>query len=486
MSVVKKAVGGLGDILGKASPLVGMLPGGNWINMATNAMGRLNDGSQTIGGSGIFSNLPMPQIGNPSGGGGFFGGLGSALGSIFGNTNRLGQMAGYGGLGLLGGMLANKLGVLDPRVVKDPRNQATDWFSNQIRGGQDVGSLLAGMGTLPGFQGPWTAGTDPNQAQAIEGMGGIFNQFMNGGMQQGQDILGMLGQRAGAGFALPPELQAAMSGATTGNSFLQNLAGGFNPGGQDMIGQAGNWLGQQMNNGTIQNLLQGGQTADIGQIGAALDAARRPGLNRDIRDLREQFSFNGLRRGTDIQNAVAARQAESESGMMGQLAGMLPQLTGQSNQTSLGTLNAVANLAGTQGQLGQMLGNLGLGAGNLQLGAAQGLNQSGLGVADLMGNLFNNQQGNSLQALLGMPGAFQGLSQLPGQMANQLFGMGTVLQNQAQQGIQNQIGGFNQQQSMIPGLLAFLGGTPQQQVTPSLLSQLGQLGLGYGAIRQGK
>jgi hypothetical protein len=461
----------------------------------------------------VFFNSNQAQ-GGQSGLGGFLSGLMGSLPS----SNTLGQMAGYGGMGLLGGLLASKTGLMDPRVVNDPRNQATDWFSKMLQGGGNVGQMLGGQGMLPGYQGPWSAGADAGQQQAMGAMSDIFGQFMNGGQQQGQDILSQLGQRAGANFALPPELQAAMGGMTAGNPFLTQLAGGQQnpfmsalagvgngqPMGTDMIGGAGQWLQQQMGNGTIQNLLQGGQTADIGGIAAALDAARRPGLNRDIANLRENFSFNGLRRGTDIQNAVAARQAESESGMMGQLAQMMPQLTGQSNQTSLGTLNAISNLAGTQGQLGQMLGNLGLGQGQLaaqglqgagslfnqglgiQSGAAEALNSGGLGAFGALGNLFNNQQGNSLQALLAMPGAFQGLSQLPGQMASQLFGMGTTLQNNSQQGIQNQIAGFNQQQSLIPLLMQFLSGTPQQQVTPSMLAQLGQLGLGAASVRQGK
>jgi hypothetical protein len=92
--------------------------------------------------------------------------------------------------------------------------------------------------------------------------------------------------------------------------------------------------------------------------------------------------------------------------------------------------------------------------------------------ASLLSQLFGNQQNNALQAALGLPGAFSGLSQLPGNLAQQLSTIGQTGFNQQQQNIQNQFSSFTQQQSLIPQLLSFLGGTGPQQYGPSPFQSL--------------
>lgn len=721
MSGAVKAVGkGLSGVANFASPFASFLPGGSFLTQGAGLLGN------ALGGGGGMPAAP----GAPAAGGG-------GILDWFKNPQNLALLGG-GAAALFG---ANKMGAFNPQVVTDPRNQATSAFAQLLQsqlgqGTGGIGSRLAGLGTIPGYQGPFFAGATGGQQTDLQMVQDALARYTGG--NQGQDILSQImgTAQSGGGLNLPPEIAALLGGGggqsilqglgqgsdpvsqmlmalsgqqgagygqaqsllgnqgNTGASMLASLFGGGSPeqamlqqlaggannpfisqlarsgqggiaglqqllnfggqnnpalqalmgfdastperqlllgaggqdvtgGGQDIIRQASQYLMNLPNNADVNQLLAGGQGVDINQIASMLDTARQPGLNRDLANLREQFSFNGLRNSTDLESGASKLMSDSQAALTGQLASIMPQLAGQRSQTSLGALGALGNLGQTLGGLGQAVGNLGLGqqqnvlgafgqagqlgqggnaqllqailgggnliqggagqnlqallgAGNLQLGqkgvaqsglqgaagattaqqqlinsilgqsgqlglqsqgqninigqilgqlgtsetgqqrdlagllaqlgvtqqgqqqsALQSLLQSQLGAgtalqqggtqqADILTRLFSGQQGNALQALLAAPGATSMFAQLPGQLGQQAFTMEDIIRQASQQGIQNQIGSFNQQQSLLPSLLAFLSGTPQQQVSDSMFSQLGGLAAAGAGLKASK
>jgi hypothetical protein len=542
MSGAIKAVGsGIGNLAGGisryASPLINMVPGGNYLNAGLGILGQ-------AGGGGAPTAPP--------------GSTGGSFLDWFKNPQNLALL----GLGAGGAYAASKMGALDPRVVTDPRNTATGDLSKLLSGalGGNLGQIFQ-SGMLPGYTGQFGAGTTSGQQSDIDIVQQALQKFASG--DQGQGALQGLNQFAQGGFNVPPEIMSLFGGGG-GQNILQGIGGGSDPvsqmlmqlsgtgnpaidqllnfqsnsperqlllqaGGQNVIGQGQGLLGQagQLLNsgqglGAISSLLGGGAGTDINQVAAMLDQARQPALQRDLGNLREQFSFNGLRNSTDLNQGAATLLGNSQAALTGQLANLMPQLAGLQSQNQLGGLSALTSLAGTQGNLGQMAGNLGLGqqqnvlsafgqagqlgqggmgqqlqallgGGNLlqgqtgqqgnilqsllgtQLGAGQALQTGGTNQADILSRLFSGQQSNQLQALLGQPGAISMLSQLPGVLGQNAFNLAQGGQNNADTIIQRMIANSTQQQSLMPQILQFLGGTPQQQVGDSLFSQLGGL-----------
>jgi len=408
-------------------------------------------------------------------------------------------LLGLGGAGVAGVVGS---GALDPRVVADPRNATDNTFNTMLQNALKTGNIgqILSSGQMPTYGGPFAA--DPNAAQtgSMGGLQDIINQLTGG--SQGQDILGTLTgmSQQGNQLNLPPEIMALLSAGGQGNSILQGIGQGTDPisqllqsigggptqQGQGMIGQGADLLGQLSNSPQIMQLLSGGQGADINQIGQMLTDASAPGLSDNIQNLREQFSFNGLRNSTDLNQGVSNLMARNQSGIQGALASIIPQLTSGANTTALGAGNLLSQIGGTYGNLGQMTGNLGLGGQGQQVsalsqllqsqgGAGTALNQGGNQQLDILSQLFGGQQQRALGAATAAPGAYTNIMSLLPQLLQQQFGQGQTLQQDQQAGIQNQIGAFNQGNSLIPMLLQYLQSTPQQQVGPSLLSQLGGL-----------
>lgn len=205
--------------------------------------------------------------------------------------------------------------------------------------------------------------------------------------------------------------RSSLPGVDALQNFTPNISERFglnNVAGQDVIGQALSPLHQAQgllssysSLPAVQSLLNGGG-GDIGQIYQALDAQRRQSLGTDIRDLREQFSGQGLRYGTDLANAITTRQGQSEQNLNATVAQLIPQLLGSQTQSRSAGLNFLA-------QIPQLLTSVGGTTGNLGLGQQQNT-ISGLGTAGQLG------LGASGQSLSGMQSAIQSI--LSGQGLN--------------------------------------------------------------------
>lgn len=150
----------------------------------------------------------------------------------------------------------------------------------------------------------------------------------------------------------------------------------------------------------VSSLLSG-NGADIGQVFQALDAQRRQALGTDIRDLREQYSGVGLRYGSDLSQAIATRQGQSEQNLNATMAQLIPSLLSSSNQSQSIGLNFLAQLPQLLTQVGGTTGNLNLGqqqntisslgqAGNLGLGS------SGLTLQGMQSAISSILQGQGL------------------------------------------------------------------------------------------
>lgn len=577
-SVVKKVGSGIAGAVG------GAMSGGPW-GALTGGLGGLfggGGGDQTanVMGSPDMTNI-LGSLGvmNPNaqqgGGGGFMDWL-KKNGNTIGNAGLLGAtMLGKGNP--LSGLQSALGGLINPRAINDPRVNATNDFSSLLSGamagGGNIGEMLAKLGMGPAYGGQLNAGATQGQTDALGSANSALAQWFGGGA--GAGAMDNLNSIAGSGNSLnlPPEIAAMLGSGSQGGSLmdqiqsmiggnqnqsiqsllglgggtpeqtmLQQLAGsGNNPfiqqlaslGGQQGGGAGGNALAQLFSSPQAAGLLGGGQGSDLQSIGSAIQAASQPGLDRNVRDLREQFSFNGLRNSTDLNAGVAQLMSENQSGLQGILAQIAPQIAQNQNQTSLGALNSLSGIGGQLGQLDQsslasriaamtgasgaqntQLGTLGgiLGqAGNLGLGGQQNqisaTGQSGqlqnqqlqtmlqgliggqgaqTGQADILARLFGGQQQNATQAALAQPGATNMMAQLPQLLAQMNLGMNTGMQNQGQNDLTRQYQAWQAQQSLTPQLLQFLQSAGAQQFSPSLLNTGMNLGLGGAAIKQTK
>lgn len=359
------------------------------------------------------------------------------------------------------------------------------------------------------------------------------------GNPQGMDILAML---AGGGGPGQQNLQMG-TGPNGANSLLAQLAQGGGPNFAALQGMLGQGMGTSpldqianaapgITSAASQQLLQmaqGGGAPDFQSAFSAIDNARRAGLDRDVRDLREQFSYGGNRFSSDLANAIGTRQSESEATSLGQMAQLALQSAGQIGQNRLGAGQSLAqlglgsaqgfsdatlqqrqqNLSGA-GQLGQLqlgqFGQVGNILGMLQQGQGQDLNrllqagqfqqglagdaagqmlQGSLGGSNTLAQLFQGQQGRQLQAMMGLPGSFDMLNRLPGDLAQQAFGIGGQAQGLEQAALDRQMQEYMRTYGgLFWPTVNYAAGSPVIQ-QPGMLNQIMGAGTTLGAAALG-
>lgn len=461
-------------------------------------------GMITGGLGGLFGGNSLPGGGSQNAEDGFgFGGGGGFTDWLKNNANTLGNL-GIGGLMLAGG--GNPLsgfqkmmgGIMDPRALNDPRSTAANDLGGMLSGAMQGGSMADFMTKMmgPAYGGQLNAGATQGQTDALGGANSALAQFFGG--DQGMGTMDNMNRIAQGGFQLPPELQAMFGQGGQGDQWaqqIQGLIGQDNPAIANLLGMNNSGpgvaeLSSLFNSGTAGSLMQGGEGNDLNSIGNAIAAAQQPALDRRVRDMREQFSFGGLRDSTDLNAGVGGAIAESQAGLQGMLAQLAPQIANTRNNTALGALQALGGIGGQMGQIntgsqqaaGQLINQQsGQGMNALSnLYGAQGNN------ANALASIFNNQNNNATQAALAQPGAFNMLSMLGQNMANTNFGMNSQMQQQNQGDLTRQYQAWQNQQSMMPNIMQFLGSGGPQQYQQSLLQQLGPMLMGGYAMKQSK
>lgn len=291
-------------------------------------------------------------------------------------------------------------------------------------GGASQNSQLGGLQSLAGGNGDLAKQIqalvqgNPGQGGQLERMMGQYSnsplQSLQGFQAQNPFINALAGSGQGSNPAIsalfgmntqtPEQTMLQQLAASGNNPFISQLAGsGQSAAGQLMGlaqqaqgGQGQNAISSLLGSGSAQQLLSGGQGSDLNSIAAAIQQAAQPGIDRGLRDLREQFSFNGLRKSTDLNSAAGQYLAETQGGLNSQIAQLAPQLAASRNSTSLGALQT---LLGGAGQLGQNEQG-GLAAAIQAITSAGGLSQSGVqGAATAQ-----NQQLGTLGQILGQAG----------------------------------------------------------------------------------
>lgn len=331
--------------------------------------------------------------------------------------------------------------------------------SNTVPGGAmpfDIGQFIQGRLSIPQYGGQFTAPTNALQNTAAAGAGSALSSFFGqqapqpgrpfqppsiqppimGGNAWSPPAAGMM-----SAFGMPPQAQPQPQ--PPGGNFTGPGAGVTM--GSDIISQLfgrGTQTSQTPERSLLDMLGMQGPQANLAAAFQALDAQRRTGLAQDTRDLREQFSFSGNRFGTDLANAIGQRQSQSEQNFLAQAAPLAAQVAPQSFGQQVSAL-------GTAGQLGQ--------------GAGQ----------------------QSLEALLGLPGAFSQTSLLPGQVAGQGFNLGEQLRSIMQGDTAAKQAEFTRTQgALFPTLLQYAAGAPQIY-TPGIGQQLLGTGAGLGGAALG-
>lgn len=441
--------GGQADVLGQMQGLLAkQLNGGTPTDSAISALsGMMGNG----GGMGPEQMLAMLQ--NPQGQ--------QALQGIANGQNPLQQQM----MGMVGQQNPAMAALMQQAGFQPGQLQGLNNFQSNANANPQIAALMQNAGQNPaalqalmGFNPSFQMGGDADAMRQLTGQGPQGLQQLLGMGNFGLDERGQLAQMANV---QTPERQL----------LLQAIQGNPLGGAQQGLDAQNQAVQQLLGSGAMQNLLGGGG-ADPNAIYSALDAQRRTGLGRDVRDLREQFSFAGLRDSTDLQGAVAQRQAESEQGLMAQMAQIMPQLQAQQAQAQAAGLGAGGALAGMLGQGGQAAGQLGLqqqqnvlsalqGAGQLGLSGAQ-LGQQALGQAGQLGLGAGQLQQQALQA------AMQGSLGARGQNAD-ILGQLAGLNMQGQQAQSSQ-----QLQALQAALQGQLGA---QQNAAGALGQAGQLNL---------
>lgn len=484
MGSVAKRVGGV--VKGAVG---GALSGGPW-------------GALTGGLGGLFGGNTLPN-GDESGNGAATGGGSGFWDWIKNNGNTLGNVGLLGATIAGGGNPLSGIGkgfsaLMDPKQLNDPRQQGVNDLSGMLSGAMAGGNFADFVAKMmgPAYGGQLNAGANQGQTDAVGGANSALANFFSG--DQGQGSLANINRIAQGGFNLPPEIAALLGQGGQNDQYaqqIQQLIGTDNPAIANLLnmnnaGPGVAELSQLFNSGQAGALLSGGEGNDLNSIGSAIAQAQQPALDRRIRDMREQFSFNGLRDSTDLNAGVGQAVAESQGNLQGILAQLAPQIANTRNQTALGALQAL-------GGIGGQMGNINTGS---QQAAGQLINQqAGQGISGLsslfnaqgqnagvLASIFNNQNNNATQAALAQPGAFSQIAQLPQLLAQANLGMNTTMQNQQQNDLSRQYQAWQQQQSLMPNLLSILGGTGPQQYNQSLLQQLGpMLMAGYG-MKQAK
>jgi hypothetical protein len=318
-----------------------------------------------------------------------------------------------------------------PDVGVVPEGDPTNISGAPSAGGGGLMSLMQALG----IQGPDIAQppTDMPGGAATTAGGGGLGRFL-------QDILG-IPQYGGQMTAGPNTLQRqglnlagqglSSFSPNTGQNIIQQLlglAGGGGPG-ADFLRTAGTGL---------TNLGMTGATPDVASIFQALDNQRRAGLERDVGDIREQFSFGGNRLSSDLMRAISGRQAESEASFLGEGSRVAAQLAPALFQGKVGALSGA-------GDIGNLLNQLSLGASS------------------------------------SLPGAFQTTSLLPGAVAGQGFNIGEQGRAIEQGGLDRMMQEFlRTQMGLLQPALGYAAGAPLIS-SPGAGSQV----LGAGATALG-
>lgn len=322
-----------------------------------------------------------------------------------------------GGNGLPGGGGGGGVGGFDPGSLPLSGGNAPPAGSVPF----DIGKFIQGRLSIPQYGGPFTAPVNALQSGALGGAGSSLASFF-----------GPRSTTSGYPFASPP-----IGGGGGGGGFPNVTTGAGIGTGNDIISQLlgrGIQTSQTPERSILDILGIQGPQANLASAFSALDAQRRTGLAQDVNNLREQFSFTGNRFGSDLANAIGQRQSASEQNYLANVAPLAAQLAPQMFGQQVSAL-------GTAGQLGGEAGN------------------------------------QSLQALLGLPGAFSTTSMLPGQVAGQGFNLGEQLRQIMQGDTSARQAEFTRTQGgLFPTLLQYAAGAPQIY-TPGI----GQQALGAGA-----
>lgn len=373
--------------------------------------------SNTLTGAGAPGGAPPPSYTPPGGGppgGGSTGGIPG--GGFFGG--------GYHPL------LATDLGtptptnrppVYSPPAVAPPPGGVGPGGGVSPAGGgpMDPGSALlqqifSGL-SIPQYGGPMTAPT---------------NALQQGAMGASQASLAALPGFAQLGKQVATGLRG-VSNAPAAPSFLTQML--TNRPGTDMlrsIGAPGGIESQLANQGNSS----GGDFAGILQ---ALDASRQTSLSNNLRDISERFSTSGLRNSTDLATSLGQTSNQSNQDMLGIAAQLLPQLAGLKTQALTS-------------------------AGQLGLGAGSALQSGDIGASDILGQLYQGQQGRGLSALQSLPGAAQLFASIPQQAATSAYNIGSQNQAQDTAAMQAKLQEFIRSQgALFSPILNFASGAPQ-------------------------
>jgi len=335
------------------------------------------------------------------------------------------------------------LGQIDPVAANDfaflsSLSTAAPWMRDVILNPQSYGvstdhnagdqSFASASSAGPQRAGPVPPGADNPYGFNMNGIsGGPSSYTFN------PQFAGMNPFVASPGLNIP----GLSNGLPTGNSPL--------PGTEQVMssllanfGNNGN-ISSRLNGGPALNSLLGGAATDtMSNLFTALDNQRKQSLNQDIGNLREQYSNNGLRFGTDLSRAITDRQSQSENNLLAQVAGVMPQITAQDIQGKTAGLGFQ-----TQG-------------------------------ADILSNLLLNSPG-ALTSLNMMPyaisGAQQGIAQGDLGLLTNPFNLNQISTTQNDTNAARAYQEFGRTQNLFPSILGFLGGTNPGQNTPSPFTQ---------------
>ena len=372
----------------------------------------------------------------------------------------------------------------------------------------NLGEFIQNTFTYPGYGKQLTAGQTSQQGLA---MGNVINalQAPNSLSAVRSGLLNFGGEGRPNGleelFAALPQGTNILDQIANGTTTAQNRlgAGTATPERAALASLVGSGAPQATD--LLKSLFEsrsgaGNNSWDLNSITAALDGQRRFGLDRDVRDIREMFSSQGLRESSNLADAVATRQSESEANLFAELARIAPQLVGAGSSelqalTQLGTNLGSLELGGQENIIRALTGagELGLGGASIdtqalqsilgsQLQAGQSAGQIGLGQADILSQLFQGQQGRELQALLGLPGAEATYGQLGLDQSQSLFNMGEVVRQALQGGLDRQYQDYQFQNQLFPQILSFLSGAPQPTYAPSPFDTITQAGLSAASV----
>jgi hypothetical protein len=316
------------------------------------------------------------------------------------------------------------------------------------------------------------AGVMGNSANMVGAAGGILNQ--------GLGTLGNLSNFSASSDMSP--LMSTLGILLGGGNTMQNIQ----PGVQSML-QGGLGAGQlgAAGMGAANIAATGG--APIQQLLQSLQAIQTQGqgnIGRNLAQIREQYSAQGLGQGSDVNNAMALGATQGQQGIEAQQSALLTSILQQASQTQLGGINALGNIGGALNQ-------------SQNAGLQALLQGSGIQQQGMLGGL---QQGQSIinqpvQNALASAGINLGAASQYGNYANALTNAyGTSNQGYGQIAGLNQNANLYTNQQGYQDFLRMQGLTPQQQAAmqystafPPLQNQLPSTGaqLGSSALAAG-